>query len=118
LTYPFVLSWSFVEAMSAGCVIVGSATAPVLEVLRDRENGLAVNFFAIDEICDRVDEVLDHPDRMQAIRDAARSTAIRDFDMNAVTLPRWDQLLKVLVDRRLPAEQPPDPGPATQINQR
>ena len=118
LTYPFVLSWSFVEAMSAGCVVVGSATAPVLEVLRDRENGLAVNFFSIDEICDRVDEVLDHPDRMQAIRDAARCSAIRNFDLNGVTLPRWDQLLKAFVDRRLPVEQPPDPGLATQINQR
>jgi glycosyltransferase involved in cell wall biosynthesis len=118
LTYPFVLSWSFVEAMSAGCVVVGSATAPVLEVLRDRENGLAVNFFSLDELCDRVDEVLDHPDRMQAVRDAARSTAIRDFDINAVTLPRWDQLLKALVERRFLVEQPPDPGLATQIDQR
>jgi glycosyltransferase involved in cell wall biosynthesis len=118
LTYPFVLSWSFVEAMSAGCVVVGSATAPVLEVLRNRENGLAVNFFSVEEICDRVDEVLDHPDRMQAVRDAARSTAIRDFDINAVTLPRWDQLLKALVERRFLVEQPPDPGLATQIDQR
>jgi glycosyltransferase involved in cell wall biosynthesis len=118
LTYPFVLSWSFLEAMSAGCVVVGSATAPVLEVLRDRENGLAVNFFSMDEICDRVDEVLDHPDRMQAIRDAARSTAARDFDMNAVTLPRWDRLLRTLVDGQLPIAQPPDPGLATQFNQR
>jgi glycosyltransferase involved in cell wall biosynthesis len=118
LTYPFVLSWSFLEAMSAGCAVVGSATPPVLEVLRDRENGLAVNFFSIDQICDRVDEILDHPDRMQAIRDAARATAIREFDLKGVTLPRWDQLLNTLVERRLPAEQPPDPGLATQVNQR
>ncbi len=118
LTYPFVLSWSFIEAMSAGCVIVGSNTPPVLEVLCDRENGLAVDFFSMDAICDRVDEVLDHPSRMQALGDAARATAIRDFDTNAVVLPRWDQLLNTLIDRRLPAEQPSDPGLATRTNQR
>jgi glycosyltransferase involved in cell wall biosynthesis len=43
LTYPFVLSWSFIEAMASGCLIVASATPPVLEVLRDGENGFAVD---------------------------------------------------------------------------
>ncbi len=118
LTYPFVLSWSFIEAMAAGCVIVGSATAPVVEVLRDRENGLAVDFFSMDQICDRVDEVLDDPNRLQEIGDAARATAVRDFDTNTVILPRWDQLLHALIERRLPMEQPPDLGIATRINQR
>jgi glycosyltransferase involved in cell wall biosynthesis len=118
LTYPFVLSWSFLEAMSAGCLIVGSATPPVLEVLRDKQNGLAVNFFSTSEICDCVERVLDHPDRMQALRDAARATAIRDFDVKAVTLPRWNQLLNALAERRFPREQPPDQGLATQVNQR
>ena len=118
LTYPFVLSWSFLEAMSAGCLVIGSATPPVLEVLRDRKNGLSVDFFSIDEICDRVDEVLDHPDRMQALRDAARATALRKFDLNGVTLPRWNQLLKALAEGRFPLEQPPDPGLATETNQR
>jgi glycosyltransferase involved in cell wall biosynthesis len=115
LTYPFVLSWSFLEAMSAGCAVVCSATAPVLEVLRDRESGLAVNFFSIEEICDRVDEVLDHPDRMQAMRDTARATAVRQFDLKTVTLRRWDKLLHALIDRRFPAEQPPDQGLATEM---
>jgi len=118
LTYPFVLSWSFLEAMAAGCAVVGSATPPVLEVLRDRENGLAVNFFSTEEICDRVDEVLDHPDRMQALRSAARATIVRDFDLNRVILPRWEQLLNGLVDGRLPREQPPQIGLATQLNRR
>jgi glycosyltransferase involved in cell wall biosynthesis len=118
LTYPFVLSWSFLEAMSAGCLVIGSATPPVLEVLRDGENGLAVEFFAVDQICDRIGEVLDHPDRMQSLRDAARVTAVRDFDVHTVTLPQWDQLLKELAAGRLPLEEPPTPGIAMQVNQR
>jgi glycosyltransferase involved in cell wall biosynthesis len=118
LSYPFVLSWSFLESMSAGCAVIGSATPPVLEVLRDGENGLAVDFFSIDEICDRVDEVLDHPDRMQAIRDAARATVVRDFDLHAVTLPGWLELLNGLTSGRLPPETPPAPGLATQTSQR
>jgi glycosyltransferase involved in cell wall biosynthesis len=113
LTYPFVLSWSFLEALSAGCLLVSSATPPVLEILRDRENGLLVDFFSTGQICDRVDEVLDHPDRMQAIRDSARSTAVERFDTHLVTLPQWENLLGDLIARRFPAEQPPEPGLAT-----
>jgi glycosyltransferase involved in cell wall biosynthesis len=116
LTYPFVLSWSFLEAMSAGCAVVSSATAPVLEVLRDRENGLLVNFFAADEVCDRVDEVLNHPDRMQAMREASRATVVTRFDTSLVTLPRWENLLSDLIERRFPESQPPDAGLATSAN--
>jgi glycosyltransferase involved in cell wall biosynthesis len=118
LTYPFVLSWSFLEAMSAGCLVVGSATPPVLEVLRDRENGLAVNFFAIHEICDRVEEALDYPGRMRQMRKAARATVVRDFDVHKVALPRWDQLLHALAERRYMLEQPPEPGLAMQVDKR
>jgi len=87
-------------------------------VLTDRENGLVVDFFSIDQICDRVDEVLDSPSRMEAIRNAARTTAITDFDTNAVTLPRWDRLLYTLADGQLPVAQPPDQGVATQVSLR
>jgi glycosyltransferase involved in cell wall biosynthesis len=102
LTYPFVLSWSFIEAMAAGCAVIGSATPPVMEVLRDRENGLAVDFFSPHAIADRVDEVLDHPDRMRAMREAARATAIRDFDLQTVALPRWLSVIDDLIAGRRP----------------
>jgi glycosyltransferase involved in cell wall biosynthesis len=103
LTYPFVLSWSFIEAMSAGCAMIGSATPPVLEVLRDGANGLTVDFFSPRAIADRVDEVLDHPDRMAAMREAARATAVRDFDLRTKTLPRWTRLIDDLVAGRRPS---------------
>lgn len=44
LTYPFVLSWSLLEAMSVGCAIVASNTQPVQEAIRHNETGLLVDF--------------------------------------------------------------------------
>lgn len=113
LSYPFILSWSFIEAMAAGCLVIGSSTPAILEVLRDRENGLAVDFFSVDQICDRVDEVFAHPDRMQGLRDAARVTAIAEFDLWSRILPRWIALLDEVIAGRHATDLPPDAGLAT-----
>lgn len=102
LTYPFVLSWSFIEAMAAGCVMIGSSTPPVLEVLEDGVNGLAVDFFSPRAIADRVDEVLDHPTRMEHLRIAARRTAVEGFDLQTRTLPKWLRLIDDLIAGRRP----------------
>ena len=58
LTVPFVLSWSLIEALAAGCAVVASDTAPVREVLCDGENGLLVDFFDAGRIAGRICEVL------------------------------------------------------------
>jgi glycosyltransferase involved in cell wall biosynthesis len=102
LTYPFVLSWSFMEAMASGCLVVGSATPPVLEVLRDGVNGLAVDFFSPTALAARIEEVLDHPDRMQSLRDAARQTILNEYDLKRLQLPRWDMLFADLISGRRP----------------
>jgi glycosyltransferase involved in cell wall biosynthesis len=109
LTYPFVLSWSFIEAMASGCAIIGSSTPPVMEVLRDGENGLAVDFFSPGAIADRVDAILDHPTHRADLRAEARATAVQDFDLQTVLLPRWTALLEDLVAGRRPSSSRPAP---------
>jgi glycosyltransferase involved in cell wall biosynthesis len=102
LTYPFVLSWSFIEALSCGCAVIGSSTPPVREVMKDGVNGLLVDFFSPGDIADRVDEVLNHPDRMAEMREGARQTAVEHFDFKTRMLPRWNQLLQLLMDGKTP----------------
>ncbi|MEB0223999.1 glycosyltransferase [Pseudomonas sp. 5S1] len=80
LTYPFVLSWSMLEAMASGCVVIGSDTAPVKEVIVDGVNGLLVDFFDSEEIARKFCSVLRSCEDFSLIREAARSTAIR-FDI-------------------------------------
>jgi glycosyltransferase involved in cell wall biosynthesis len=102
LTYPFVLSWSFIEAMASGCLIVASNTAPVLEVLREGENGLGVDFFAQRQISQRIEAALADPQAMQPLRSGARATALEQFDLKRVLLPRWSMLFEDLIHGRRP----------------
>ena len=87
LTCPFVLSWSMLEAMATGCLVIGSATAPVQEMLEDGKNGLLVDFFSPQAIAERVDEVFAHPDRMAQIRAKARQMIVENYDLNQL-LPK------------------------------
>ena len=75
LTVPFVLSWSLLEAMAAGCAIVASATAPVQEVLRHEHSALLVDFFDPQAQAEAIAALLDDPARRQHLADQARCTA-------------------------------------------
>lgn len=97
LTYPFVLSWSMLEAMSAGCLVIGSRTAPVEEVIRDGENGLLVDFFDTDEIAERVVSALAEPERYAGIREKARRAIVENYDLRTVCLPKHLHLIERLL---------------------
>ena len=83
LTYPFVLSWSALEAMSSGCLVIGSRTAPVQEVIEHGINGLLTDFFDLRELTDRVVEALVSPARFHPLRLAARQTVEQRFSLAA-----------------------------------
>lgn len=101
LTVPFVLSWSMLEAMSAGCLLIGSNTEPIEEVIQDGQNGLIVDFFDADDIAAKVDAVFSHKDRMQEIRNNARKTAEQKYALNKL-LPLHVNLVKDLAQGNTP----------------
>ena len=88
LTYPFVASWSLLEAMAVGLPVLGSATGPVQEFIRDGENGMLVDFFDGNGLVDAACTLLE--DRALAARlgAAARQTAVDHYDLATVCLPR------------------------------
>jgi glycosyltransferase involved in cell wall biosynthesis len=96
LTYPFVLSWSMLEAMAAGCLLIGSDTAPVREVIQHEQNGVLVDFFNPQALADCVVGALADPNRYHGIREAARRTILDRFDLKRVCLPRQTRLVERL----------------------
>ena len=97
LTYPFVLSWSCLEAMSAGCHLVGSRTAPVQEFVTDGVNGTLVDFFDVDGLAAALARVLESRGGDSGLRAAARETAVRRCDLRRVALPRYRRVLGELM---------------------
>jgi glycosyltransferase involved in cell wall biosynthesis len=92
LTYPFVLSWSLLEAMSVGAPVIGSRTAPVEEVLRHGENGLLTDFFSPHDIAAQVERLLADRAAARRLGDQARRTVVEGFDLARVCLPRQRRL--------------------------
>lgn len=100
LTYPFVLSWSMLEALSTGSLVVGSRTPPVEEVLRHRENGLLVDFFDTVAIADTVVDVLSNPEAYRPLRERARRTVIEGYDLHTLALPAQLKLVREAAEPR------------------
>ena len=96
LTYPFVLSWSMMEAMAAGCLVVGSKVAPVAEVITDGVNGRLVDFFDVAAWSRVLAECLADPARFAPLRVAARQTVVDRYDLDSVCLPKMVDLVESL----------------------
>lgn len=88
LTYPFVLSWSLLEAMSIGCAIVASDTRPLHEAISHGETGRLVDFFDRDGLANEVIALLDNPDERHRLGRNARKFAVEHYDLKTICLPR------------------------------
>lgn len=91
-TRPFILSWSMMEAMSFGCALVASKTAPVEEVVQDGVNGLLANFRSPEHLAMRVEELLDHPELRQRLGKAARQTILDKYDVRDCVKKQIDMI--------------------------
>jgi glycosyltransferase involved in cell wall biosynthesis len=100
LTYPYVLSWSMIEAMGCEALVIGSATAPVQEVIEHGANGLLVPFFDGAALVEAVVDALAHPDRYEHIRKAARQTLLTRYDLKTICLPQQEKLFDAVLAGR------------------
>ncbi len=92
LSYPFVLSWSLLEAMACGCAVVGSRGMPVEEVISHGVEGILVDHNRPDQLAHRILQLLASPSLRERLGRAARQKA-QHFDLSH-TLPRLAQLIE------------------------
>ncbi len=95
LTYPFVLSWSLLDALSTGCLVVASDTKPVTEVITNNENGLLVDFFDINALVSKITYALDNQHELETIRYNARKTILNNYALTDL-LPKQIEYIKSL----------------------
>ncbi len=92
-TYPFVLSWSLLEAMATECLVLGSDTAPVRDAITDGVDGILNDFFDIEALADAMIEACLNPGKFRPLRKAARDTVLKKFDRATVCEPAWMTLV-------------------------
>jgi glycosyltransferase involved in cell wall biosynthesis len=104
LTYPFVLSWSMLEAMSCRSLVIGSRTPPVEEVIRHGENGLLFNFFDSQEMVKTIDMALREPEAYAEVRRKARETVVQGYELRDSLMKEY-RLLQDLAAGKYPTPE-------------
>jgi glycosyltransferase involved in cell wall biosynthesis len=92
-TYPFVLSWSLLEAMASECFVIGSDTGPLGDAIKDGVNGRLLNFFDVEALSQAMIDACRNPGAADAMRVAARKTVVDNFDQKSICQPAWLSLI-------------------------
>lgn len=80
--------------MSAGCLVVGSATLLVQEVIEHEKNGLLVDFFDVPALTNTVVDCLSRPAHYAHLRANARQMVVDRYDLSSISLPQQIQLVE------------------------
>jgi glycosyltransferase involved in cell wall biosynthesis len=94
-TYPFVLSWSLVEAMASGCYVIASDTPPLHDAIQDGVNGRLLPFFDVEALSNGLIDACRNPRAADGLRAAARATAVAKFSRSA-GIEAWLTVLREL----------------------
>jgi glycosyltransferase involved in cell wall biosynthesis len=99
-TYPFVMSWSLLEAMATECLVLGSDTPPVRDAITPDVDGILNDFFDVDALADAMIEACRNPQKFAGMRKAARETVLRNWDRETIHQPAWLNLVEPMLERR------------------
>lgn len=93
LTSPFVLSWSFIDAMAVGCPLVTNDAPPVLEAMQGQDCASVVDFQDVDQIADRIVWSLENQAQAYAKGDRAHAVALEHYAQSSI-FPAKDAWLR------------------------
>lgn len=96
-TYPFVLSWSLVEAMACECLVLASNTAPVRDAITSGVEGVLNDFFDVEALSEAMIEACNQPEKFATMRRRAREKAMALFDRETVGVPGWMALIEDMI---------------------
>jgi glycosyltransferase involved in cell wall biosynthesis len=105
LTVPFVLSWSMVNAMSCGCIVLASDVGPVREMIQHGKTGLLAEFYDVERFTEIALDALEHPERYESIRQAARRQIEQEYGLEVV-YPRLRAFFQEIASREPAANLP------------
>lgn len=96
LTYPFVCSWSLLNAMACETPIIASNTEPVLEFLEHDKNALLFDFFNIEEQVEKIEYAIDNKSKMENLGKKARKLIVSKYALKDL-LPKHIAYLKSII---------------------
>ena len=95
-TKNYALSWSFLESMAMGCLVLGSDTPPIQEFINNDENGVLVDFQSADKIKDSIIELINmDSEKKKEMKTKARETVIQRVAKD-ISVVKWEYLIQSL----------------------